>query len=269
MARLRFVKSPEQLKAQAEAGTPKLESTVRSIRIVYETDPNLYRAVIPQPLEPIARPEMHVTLSHVAMHITPEFTFEIGSAAFGAAVTYNGQEGTYLIAMPMTAEAAVVGGRERYGEPKKIADIVFEQEGDRAHCSVTRMGIPYIEAEGRLGESLGPREFDEHAFCIKAFPSPDEGTPFDDAPRLVRLDWHQTHRKVHAFDGTLELRESPFDPVADLPVKRIVRMEYEEGSTESSGTMLRSLDPEWVMPILHGRNDEPGFPGIEVATEDA
>ena len=33
MARLRYVKSREQLKAQAEAGSPKLDSTVRSIRI--------------------------------------------------------------------------------------------------------------------------------------------------------------------------------------------------------------------------------------------
>ncbi len=269
MARLRFVKSPEQLKAQAEAGAPRLESTVRSIRIVYETDPALYRALIPQPLEPIDRPEMNLTLSHVAMHITPEFTFEIGSAAFGAAVTYDGKQGTWLVHMPMTAEAAVVGGRERYGEPKKIAEIAFEQEGDAARCCVTRMGIRYIEAHGTLGESLGPREFDEHAFCIKAFPSPDEGTPFDDPPRLVRLDWHQRHRKVHTFDGTLELRESPFDPVADLPVKRVVRMEYEEGSTESSGTMLRTLDPEWVLPFLHGRNDEPAFEGMEVATGSA
>lgn len=268
MARLRYVKSPEQLKAQAEAGAPKLESTVRSIRIVYETDPALHRAVIPQPLLPAERPEMHVTLSHVAMHITPEFTFEIGSAVFGAAASYDGQIGTYLIHMPMTAEAAVVGGRERYGEPKKIADIDFKQEGNRASCSVMRMGIPYIEASGTLGADLGARQFEECAFCIKAFPSPDEGVNFDLPPQLVRLDWSQNHRKVNAFDGELVLRESPFDPVADLPIKRIVRMEYEEGSTESSGTLLRNLDEEWVLPILHGRNDEPGVEGIEVATEE-
>jgi hypothetical protein len=45
-------------------------------------------------------------------------------------------------------------------------------------------------------------------------------------------------------------------------------MEYEEGSTESSGTLLRNLDEEWVLPILHGRNDEPGVEGHEVATQE-
>ncbi len=267
MARLRYVKSPEQLKASDPAAS--LESTVRSIRVVYETDPALHRAVIPRPLEPTEKPEMCVTLSHVAMHITPEFTFEIGSAVFGARARYAGEEGTYLIAMPMTSEAAVVGGRERYGEPKKIAEIDFQRDGDAASCTVTRMGIPYLEARGTLGESLGPREFTECAFCIKAFPSPDAGRAFDDDPRLVRLEWRHTHRAAHRFDGTLELRESPFDPVADLPIRKVVRMEYEEGSTQSNGRVLRSLPGEWVLPFLHGRNDEPGLEGIEVDTTES
>ena len=265
MARLRFVKSPEELKAADPHGD--LESTVRSIRIVYETDPALHRAVIPQPLVPSERPEMCVTLSHVAMHITPEFTFEIGSAIFGARASYDGEEGTYLILMPMTTEAAVIGGRERYGEPKKIAEIDFQRDGDAASCTVTRKGIPYLEARGTLGESLGPREFTECAYCIKAFPSPDPGVAFDDDPRLVRLQWKHTHTAAHRFDGSLELRESPFDPVADLPIRKIVRIEYEEGTTESNGRILRSLPPEWVLPFLHGRNDEPGLEGIEVAID--
>ena len=37
--------------------------------------------------------------------------------------SYDGVEGTYQITMPMTTEAAVVGGRETYGEPKKLAQI--------------------------------------------------------------------------------------------------------------------------------------------------
>lgn len=37
------------------------------------------------------------------------------------------------------------------------------------------------------------------------------------------------------------LRDSPFDPVADLIVRRLVRMEYEKGRTESNGKVLRSV----------------------------
>jgi acetoacetate decarboxylase len=69
---------------------------------------------------------------------------------------------------------------------------------------------------------------------------------------------------VYEVDGELALRESAFDPVADVPVRRVVRMEYEEGTTQSNGRVLRALPAEWVLPFLHQRYDEPGAAGIEV-----
>ena len=41
--------------------------------------------------------------------------------------------------------------------------------------------------------------------------------------------------------GELTLRESLFDPVVDLPVRKIVKMEYEVGRTRSNGKVLRSV----------------------------
>jgi acetoacetate decarboxylase len=265
MARLRYVKTMDQVKKAAEANPEFLSSTVRSIRVVYETDAPLAAALVPRPLEPAERPEVCVTLSHVAIHVTPELTIEIGSGIFGIKARYDGVEGTYLVTMPMTTEAAVVGGRETYGEPKKIAEIDFQRDGDRASCSVTRMGIPYLEARGTVGESLGPREFIEHAYCFKALPACDKGRDFDGDPLLVRLEWRQTHTAAHRMDGEVILRESSFDPVADLPVRRIVRMEYEEGSTQSSGTVLRSIPGAWLLPFLHQRYDDPLAEGVEIS----
>ena len=87
-----------------------------------------------------------MTFSHVAMHISPELTIEIGSAIFGVRARYDGEEGIYLLTMPMTTEQAVLGGRDTYGEPKKIAEIDFEKDGDAVRRASTRMGIPYLEA---------------------------------------------------------------------------------------------------------------------------
>jgi acetoacetate decarboxylase len=166
----------------------------------------------------------------------------------------------------MTTEQAVIGGRETYGEPKKIAAIDFQAGDDAVSARVTRMGIPYLEAHGGLGADLGPRELVEHGFCVKALPACAKGGGLDGEPLLVRLDWRHRHERVRRVeDGELTLRESPFDPVADLPVRRMVRMEYEEGTTLSNGSVLRPLPPEWVLPILHQRYDEPGFEGVEVA----
>lgn len=263
MAKLRYVKTMEQVRKAKEADPEFLPSSVRSIRAVYETDAAVAAALLPRPLEPTA-PEICVTCSHVAMHISPEYTFEIGSMVFGVRARYEGVDGIYLVTMPMTAEAAVVGGRETYGEPKKIADIQFEWGEGETSVKVSRMGMTYVELGGRIGESRGGRQFVEHAYCYKAFPSCEKDRYFDSDPLLVRLEWRHDQEKVHAMDGSIHLGDSPLDPVADIPVRRLVSMQYEEGRTQSNGVVLRAVPGEWILPFLHQRYDDTSGDGIEI-----
>lgn len=273
MARLRWVKTLDEVKAGKDSNPEFLSSTVRSIRTVFETDPKVVKALLPKPLEPCEEPTGQLTTSQVTIHVNADFSIEIGSAIFGVDARYDGQKGLYLLTMPMTTETAVVGGRETYGEPKKIAEIGFDfgdaaradaAKGDRLRATVTRMGIPYMEVAGTVGDELGAREFAEYAWCFKANPSCDPDRLLDHDPLLVRLEWKHTQTRAAAMTGEITLRESPFDPVADVPVRRVVRMEYEEGSTESNGRVLRSVPADWFLPFLHGRYDEPGVQGIEV-----
>jgi len=264
MARVRWVKSLDEVKRSKQGNPEFLSSTVRSIRTHYETDPEVARAVIPQPLAPGERPEVQLTVSEVSIHVSPDLTIEIGSAIFGVTARYDGDEGLYLLTMPMTTEAAVVGGRETFGEPKKIAEICFDLAGPSIGATVSRMGIPYMEVRGTLGEELGERAFSEYAWCFKASPSCEPERLLDADPLLVRLEWKHRQTRSARMTGEVSLRESPFDPVADLPVRRLLRMEYEEGSTESNGRVLRSVPGDWLLPFLHGRYDEPGVQGIEV-----
>src|SRR5262249_41180817 len=141
MARLRYARTLDEVKRAHETNPEFLKSTVRSIRVVYETHPELVAAALPKPLAPSARPEVCVTFSHVAMHLSPQLTIEIGSAIFGVRARYEGGEGIYLLTMPMTTEQAVIGGRETYGEPKKIAKIDFAKDGERVRAQVERMGV--------------------------------------------------------------------------------------------------------------------------------
>lgn len=264
MARLRYVRTLEQIKQAREKDPEFLPSTVRSVRCVYETDAKIARALLPKPLEPAA-PEVCVTFSHVAMHLSPERTLEIGSAIFGVRAVYDGVPGIFLLTMPMTTEQAVIGGRETYGEPKKIAQIEFTKDGDRVTAKVSRMGMTYLSVSGTVGKPLGPREFVEHAYCVKASPSCDPGRALDGDPLLVRLEWQHTHTGAWQMDGgSLVLGESPVDPVADIPVRRLLRCEYEEGGTRSNGRVLRSIPGEWFLPFLHGRYDDASGVGIEV-----
>ncbi len=267
MAILRYVKTPEQV-AKASAENPEfMESTVYSIRCVYETDPAIHRAVLPQPLEPSEKPEVCLTFSKVAMQISPEFTFEIGSAVFGVRASYEGVPGTYLITMPMTTEQAVVPGRETFGEPKKIADIDFQREGNSVSSAVSRMGMTYLSAKGTLGKELGPREWKEYGYCFKAQPSCERDKSFDVDPILVRLEWRHTNKQVWEIDNPeIILGESPMDPVADIPIRKIVSCVFEEGSSESNGSVLRSVPGDWLLPFLHQRYDDASGEGLEIAS---
>ena len=47
MARLRYVKTLEQVKKAQDSNPEFLESTARSIRCVYETDPAIAAALVP------------------------------------------------------------------------------------------------------------------------------------------------------------------------------------------------------------------------------
>jgi acetoacetate decarboxylase len=265
MSKLRYVKTPDQI-AKARSANPEfLESSVRSLRFVYETDPAVAAALVPKPL--VVDPASHVcvTFSHVAIHLSPDFTFEIGSAIFGVKVSYEGVSGIYLVTMPMTTEQAVVPGRETFGEPKKIAMIDFKKEGDRVSCDVTRMGMTYLEGKGRVGKSLGPREFAEFGYCYKALPACEKTRAFDGEPLLVRLEWRHRHTGVWTLeDAELNLYDSPFDPVADVPVRRLVTAEYEEGTAESNGRVLRTVPGEWLEPFLHQRYDDTTGDGVEL-----
>jgi acetoacetate decarboxylase len=268
MARLRWVKTAGEVKAGKDSNPEFLSSTVRSIRGVFETDPAIVKALLPKPLEPCDEPRGQLTASQVTIHVNADLQIEIGSAIFGVDARYDGQRGLYLLTMPMTTEAAVVGGRETYGEPKKIAEIGFElgeaKRGDALRATVTRMGIPYMEVAGTVGEELGARTFSEYAWCFKASPSCEPDRMLDHDPLLVRLEWKHTQTRAARMEGEISLRDSPFDPVADVPIRRVLRMDYEEGSTQSNGRVLRSVPADWFLPFLHGRYDEPGVQGIEI-----
>jgi hypothetical protein len=155
MTRLRYVKTLEQVKKARENDQEFLSSSMRQIRAEYETDEKIYRALIPKPLEPTARPTVCVTFTDIAMHVLARATITIGAAIFGVKALYDGVEGVNLITMPMTTEQSVVPGRETYGEAKKIAQIELHKDGDRVRASVSRMGFTYLSPRVRSARRSG------------------------------------------------------------------------------------------------------------------
>ena len=274
MARLRYVKDLEADGA-AKPGGATLRHTVRSVRALYETEPEIARALLPRPLRPAESPEIFVQFANVAMHFPDDRVVEIGAATVGVACSHDGRDGYYVLAMPMEGEFVVIGGREKYGEPKKIAETDFSITDGRVNAKVTRHGVTFLELHGTIGEdSDSPKQFTEHFYCYKALPAAvaegNENGGFDGDVLLTLLTWERDYDTVRKIDdGRIILRESARDPLIDVPVKRLVRMELAEGGSRTRGEVLRSVPGEWLAPFLPQRYDDPqGGIDVPLASED-
>jgi len=268
MSRVRYRKNLRDLERGDDAFDQDLPHRVRMIRCVYETDAEVAEAVVPKPLEASVGAEVSVSFTSIETPIAPDVTVESRYATFGVRVDYDSSPGNYLLTEPTTSEARVLLGRERFGLPAKLAEISFASasggEVDRVEAQVTRKGVRYLLASARRVEDLGPRKFVEHGYCFKAFAGCTAGKGFDQDPQLVRLDCHHDFSQVWRLEGEIELADSPFDPVSDLPVRRIIEFEYAEGTLKRVGRVLRPVPGDWLLPFLHQRYDEPDVLGVEI-----
>jgi acetoacetate decarboxylase len=156
----------------------------------------------------------------------------------------------------MTTEQSVIGGRETFGEPKKLAQVALERHGDRVEGTVTRMGTTVIEVSGTVTGPLGPPPDETRTdFYFKFLPAPD-GKGFDNDPALVYCHRTEKARTLEAVTGTLTLRESRFDPVADLPVRELRDIVLAERSSIQRGEIHGTVPGEWIRPYVHQRYDD-------------
>ncbi len=158
--------------------------------------------------------------------------------------------------MPMTSEQSVVGGRETFGEPKKLAALTLERSTERVSGTVARMGTTVIEITGTIAGDLEPPvEETRTDFYFKFLPAPD-GRGFDSDPHLVYCERTERVRTISRVDGEVLLRESRFDPVADLPVLELRGITLSERSSVQRGRLHQAVPADWIRPYVHQRYDD-------------
>jgi acetoacetate decarboxylase len=251
MAAIRYgARVPEQQRnREVEATTAKIWST--AVTVWWETDLDVIRAVLPPPLEP-SEPLARIRFATVNMGTgTPVF----GAGWFGVRARHGSVEGEYALFMPMTTEQATVGGRETFGEPKKLGGVSIDVNGDQLHAHIERMGFPLAEVRGTIGDAIDIPARDKVDFYFKISPSPD-GKGFDTEPALVHCRRHEEARDGRAIDGTLELFESPLDPIVDIPVGRIVVMQFAQVATTQDAEVVERVPADWLLPYVHQRYDD-------------
>jgi len=236
-----------QRNREVEATSAAIWST--AVTAVWENDLDVIRAVLPPPLERRSRSRASARDVNMGTGI-PIF----GAGWFGVRARHGSREGEYALFMPMTTEQATVGGRETYGEPKKIGAVTIDVEGRPGARAHGAHGLPARRcAPARSGRRSTSRRANKTDFYFKLSPSPD-GKGFDTEPALVHVHRHEEARDGRTIDGALELHESPLDPIADIPVGRLVSLQFAQVTTTQHGEVVervpRGLAPAVRAPAL-------------------
>ena len=253
MTRIRYgARSLDELRnREVEATSVKTWAT--TLVAIYETDPDVIRAVLPPIFTPLAEPLVRVTIATVDVgRGYPIF----GAGTVAVLCRHEEVEGDYALVMPMTTEQSVVGGRETFGEPKKLAAIDLSIDGKSVNAGYERMGVRFLEIDGRVTGDLEPTpDRTRTSFYLKFLPAVG-GKGFDGEPQLVYCRREETTRSLKSIEGDVILRDSRFDPVADLPVRNIRSIELAERSSIQTGEVVTTVPADWVTPYVHQRYDD-------------
>jgi acetoacetate decarboxylase len=244
-------RAPEQRRnREVEATTAQIWS--KALTAVWETDPEVIAAVLPPPLAPIdGEPIVRCTITIVQMPVGPSF----GAGWLGVRARHGDVVGEYPLFMPMTTEQSVIGGRETYGEPKKIGEVWSKRDGDAVEGVIARMGFTLVEIRGRVTEPRDPYELDKRDFWFKFMPA-SNGVGLEADGVLVYGEKHESARVHEGVDGEVILKDSPLDPVADLVVRRVIDINWTERASTQVGHTVCSVPAADLLPYVHQRYDD-------------
>ena len=166
-----------------------------------------------------------------------------GAGWFGVQARHRDLIGEYPLFMPMTTEQSTLGGRDTYGEPKKIAEVWARRQGDEVEAGIARMGFTVCEIHGRVNAL--PRALREAKtdFWFKVSPSAERAGELDQDPLLVYGEKVEKARLYEGIDGDVIVKDSPLDPIADLVIRRMVDLNWTERASTQVGPHHRPRSP--------------------------
>src|SRR3954463_10596718 len=164
-----YVKRPEEIARIQRAITHPRFVNAEMLSVDFLTDPGVVEHILPPPLEPADQPRISAMIGRWQSNCVGDYN---GGAIYVAA-RHDGIDGDYVLAMYMEGDAAIIYGRDVFGEPKKQASSALYRRGDHFHGWIERHGQRLIELNAELGTDLGPSETEGINYNFKARPSAD------------------------------------------------------------------------------------------------
>lgn len=247
-----FVKTPEEV--------DRLRTALRTTRFVegemlsvtFRTEAAAITRVLAPGLEPDTEPLARVTVSRWRSKSVGDF---VGGGLYVAAQR-DGVVAQYAVTMFMDKDVPLLFGRELYGEPKKIARIDLDHEGDRTAGWIERGGVRVVEIDATLGADTGPATETGNTFNVKASLSPD-GQGLSADAQITLATFATVIRSNRPLSGIgVHLRSTPHDPLGELPVLEVVSGSYAEGDMSATCGVLGSIPADDFFPYALGRLDD-------------
>ena len=251
---MRFVKTAEDIERIQGIYSRSHELGVRALTVHFETDPEVVAALLPPPLDPSPNPVGVAWVRDVGNSTT------VGPyAVAGLAVRARYREITanYCLSLPVSTSAALLFGRDLYGEPSKLAKVVFEEQDDHVWGSAERHEIRFLSVRGRCNEDAPAGREENGFFYFKYLLRPD-GSGFDTPPVLIHAIEDIGVKKARRGRGEIVFRDSPHDPVADIAVRQVLDAVYTEGHLYRSASVLTLADPDAFLPYAFSKTDDLG-----------
>ena len=192
--------------------------------ITYESDPQLIRAQLPEPLEPLDQPLVNCSWIH--MPDGSGFGSYTG-VSVGLPCRFEGAEVNFNVQMYLNDGPPVVAGREVWGYPMKYAQPKLEVATDTLTGTLNyagelvALGTMSYKHERMAGDAAAAR-----AMLAKTLVNLKLVPGVDGKPEICQLvGYNLTEITVKgSWHGGARLHLVPHvnAPVADLPVRRIV-----------------------------------------------
>lgn len=226
--------------------------TTSGVQITYRTDPEVAKSILPGPLEPADDPIVRLEFQNISMANGLKYT----SSNFTIAAKHEETVGSYCLLMPQPTDVIVVGGRETFGEPKKLSLISMERNGDHISANVSRYGTTIFGFDGRAVEELETSEDPVVTieYYFKYLLNPD-GTGVTNA-HLVHCEYDRVYTKLERLEGEFSLLGSLMDPVNEIPIVEMVSMKWFERRSRQTGRIRQDVAQEDILPFIHHKYDD-------------
>jgi acetoacetate decarboxylase len=221
------------------------------LKIKYRTNAADIAALLPPGIEPGAEPIVTLTIYNFPVPNVPEYGIVTSVDA-----DYNGVQGEYVLGYGIDQESAIFISQETNGQPKYPCETSYYRMMDQVSARCTHQGYTFVEFNGTSSGVDEPMdEWTHNEWWIKVSRAVSVGGPatgYDFPPHVVHVASKYGTQRREAVDGTLLLRDSPWDPLATkLPMlEQVSAYLWWPIFLDRTVTLAGELDGEAFLPFV-------------------